>query len=48
MVYTYEGVKGPFVPIMAEVLIVIDCVRNPVFLDQEIAEQVFPSSKFMA
>ncbi|KAH7682005.1 Quinol--cytochrome-c reductase protein [Dioscorea alata] len=38
MVYTYEGVMGPFVPIMAEVL--IDCVRNPVFLDQEITEQV--------
>ncbi|KAM0944706.1 putative peptidase M16, metalloenzyme, LuxS/M16 peptidase [Dioscorea sansibarensis] len=38
MVYTCEGFLSYFVPDVAELL--IDCVRNPAFLDSEMAEQL--------
>lgn len=38
MVYTFDALKT-YVPEMVELL--IDCVRNPVFLDWEVNEQVY-------
>lgn len=38
MIYTYDALKT-YVPQMVELL--VDCVRNPAFLDWEVNEQVF-------
>lgn len=38
MGYSYDALKT-YVPEMVEML--VDCVRNPVFLDWEVNEQVF-------
>ena len=38
MLYTFDGLKT-YLPEMVELL--IDCVRNPAFLDWEVNEEVF-------
>lgn len=38
MAYTYDAIKT-YVPQMVELL--VDCVRNPVFLDWEVNDEVF-------